>query len=126
MTHSTRRKLVRMKSTLHLFVSILILLSHNSDASETSKVFLSTEEIDVPAGAGSREPSLFAAGNGRVYLSWMEPVYDGRYALRFAVREEKGWSRPRTIAEGDNWFVNWSDFPALVGQEDEKHFTPVR
>ncbi len=108
---------MRPKSAICLF--ILILASNNGHASEVNtKVFLSAGEIDVPAGPGSREPNLFVADDGRVYLSWMEPIDDRRYALRFAVRKEKGWSRPRTIADGDNWFVNWSDFPSLVAFAD--------
>lgn len=110
---------MRIKTALYVFISILILPSNNGHASEANtKVFLSAQEIDVLAGPGSREPTLFVANDGCVYLSWMEPVDDGRYALRFAVHEETGWSRPRTIAEGDNWFVNWSDFPSFVAFGD--------
>ena len=95
---------MRIKSVIYLF--LLIVVSNHGHASEVNtKVFLSAEEIDAPAGPGSREPNLFVADDGRVYLSWMEPVDGGRYALRFAVLEKKGWSPPRTIAEGDNWFV---------------------
>ncbi|RMG46335.1 MAG: exo-alpha-sialidase [Acidobacteria bacterium] len=28
------------------------------------------------------------------------------------------WSAPRTIAEGEDWFVNWADFPSLAVGED--------
>jgi hypothetical protein len=38
----------------------------------------------------------------------------GRVALRFATKETDGWSAPRTVAEGTNWFVNWADFPSLL------------
>jgi hypothetical protein len=31
-------------------------------------------EIDSPAGAGSSEPNLSVGPDGRVYLSWFEPV----------------------------------------------------
>jgi hypothetical protein len=41
----------------------------------------------------------------------MEP---DRFALRFAVREARAWSQPRTIATGENWFVNWADFSSLA------------
>src|SRR5215467_7516894 len=55
-------------------------------------------EIDSPAGAGSSEPNLSVGSDGRVYLSWFEPVQPKWYALKFAVRARGGkWSAPRTI-----------------------------
>jgi hypothetical protein len=68
-------------------------------------------EIDSPAGPSSGEPNLFATADGRVFLSWIERTGEKRHALRFAVREGGKWSEPRVISEGDNWFVNWADFP---------------
>jgi hypothetical protein len=71
-------------------------------------------ELPSPAAPGSGQPNLAVAPDGRVYLSWIDRLGEGRFALRFAVREGAGWSAPQTIAEGANWFVNWADFPSLV------------
>jgi hypothetical protein len=71
-----------------------------------------------PAGPGSAQPNLAVAPDGRVHLSWIEPLPDGRHALRFAVKDGEGWSAPRTIAEGADWFVNWADFPSLAALPD--------
>jgi hypothetical protein len=43
---------------------------------------------------------------------------EGRFSLRFAALEKGGWSTPRVIAEGSNWFVNWADFPSMVALPD--------
>jgi len=43
---------------------------------------------------------------------------EGRFSLRFALKEGEGWSPPRVIAEGANWFVNWTDFPSMVTLPD--------
>ncbi|HEX2077564.1 MAG TPA: sialidase family protein, partial [Longimicrobium sp.] len=67
-----------------------------------------------PAAPGSGEPNLAVGPDGRVYLSWIEPAADSAHALRFAVLEGDGWSAPRTIAQGRDWFVNWADFPMLA------------
>jgi hypothetical protein len=75
-------------------------------------------EVESPAGAESREPELSAASGGRVILSWVEKVGEQRYALRFAARAAAGWSGARTAAEGENWFVNWADFPSVVELSD--------
>ncbi|HKS26504.1 MAG TPA: sialidase family protein [Pyrinomonadaceae bacterium] len=72
------------------------------------------EETSSPAGVDSREPELYSMPDGRVILSWVERVADKRYALRFSVREGANWSAPRTVSEGENWFVNWADFPSVI------------
>ena len=79
---------------------------------------LVVREVESPAGAESREPELSAAPGGRVILSWVEKAGEKRYALRFATREAAGWSEARTAAEGENWFVNWADFPSVVELSD--------
>jgi hypothetical protein len=70
--------------------------------------------VRTPAGQASAQPNLAAGPDGSVYLSWVERGPGGRATLRFSKRESAGWSPARTIAEGDNWFVNWADFPSLV------------
>jgi hypothetical protein len=75
-------------------------------------------ELSSPAAAGSLAPSLFAAADGRVYLSWIDRLDAGRHALRFAVKDGDDWSTPLDIAEGSNWFVNWADFPSLISLPD--------
>jgi hypothetical protein len=75
-------------------------------------------ELPSPAGQGSGQPNLAVSPDGRVYLSWIERLGEGRFSLRFATREGDGWSTPKVIAEGSNWFVNWADFPSMVALPD--------
>ena len=75
--------------------------------------FASIKELEVPAAPGAREPSLFAAADGRVFLSWSEPSGKG-FAVRMAIGNQDGWSAPRTITESGGMFVNWADFPSLT------------
>jgi hypothetical protein len=75
-------------------------------------------ELPSPAGPGSGQPNLAVSPAGRVYLSWIERLGEGRFSLRFATLENDAWSAPRVIAEGANWFVNWADFPSLVALPD--------
>ena len=70
---------------------------------------------ESPVTGDSREPELNATGDGRIVLSWVEKLDEKRYALRMALRDQNGWTEPRTVAEGNNWFVNWADFPSVVG-----------
>ena len=73
---------------------------------------------DSPATGDSREPELSATADGRIILSWVEKLDEKRYALRTALRDQAGWSEPRTVAQGDNWFVNWADFPSVIALKD--------
>jgi hypothetical protein len=72
------------------------------------------QEIPSPAGARSGQPNLTVSRDGKVYLSWIERLPEGRFSLRFARQTGDGWSAPRVIAEGSDWFVNWADFPSMV------------
>lgn len=79
---------------------------------------LEVRESKSPAGHDSREPELTASADGRVILSWVERIGEKRHALKFAVRDAAGWSETRAVAEGDNWFVNWADFPSVIALAD--------
>ena len=71
-----------------------------------------------PAAERSALPTLALGADGVLYLSWVESGPDGATILRFASLGEDGWSSPRTIASGKNWFVNWADFPSMTAIAD--------
>jgi hypothetical protein len=79
---------------------------------------VSVTDFAAPAAPGSEGPNLVAGSDGRVYLSWLEPFEPAGYSLRFSVRGQQGWSQPKTIARGTNWFVSSVDFPSLVVLSD--------
>lgn len=74
----------------------------------------SVTELKAPAAAGGEAPNLAVAPDGRVFLSWLEPISAKAYALKFSVREKAGWSAPQTIASGPNWFVSGADYPTIA------------
>ena len=74
---------------------------------------LDEQSLPLVAAPGSAEPYLASAPDGRVVMSWLEPL-DGGTALRYAVLEDGAWSAAITVAQGDDWFVNWADFPSLA------------
>lgn len=74
---------------------------------------------DSPANGDSREPDLYATEDGRIILSWVEKIGEKRYALRTAARDATGWSEAHTVAQGENWFVNWADFPSVIALRDD-------
>lgn len=90
-------------------------ITNNSNSTPPDEPALVIRATESPAGGDSREPELNATSDGRIILSWVENVGDKRYALRTATRDQTGWSKPQTVAQGDNWFVNWADFPSVIG-----------
>jgi hypothetical protein len=71
------------------------------------------ESFASPAASGSAEPRLARGADGTTVLSWLEPDGEG-VALRYSTLDGTGWSSPQTVARGDDWFVNWADFPSVV------------
>lgn len=69
--------------------------------------------VASPAGRNARLPRLNLSDSRMVRLSWVEPKAEGGHSLRFSKLTKDGWEAPRDIASGDNWFVNWADFPSL-------------
>lgn len=59
------------------------------------------------------------AGGGRVLLSWIE-MAGASATLKFAERDGTGWSAPRTVASGSDWFVNWADVPSVLRLDDRR------
>ena len=81
----------------------------DSSATETRNI----KYILSPADSVSAEPYLFTDKNGVVYLSWIEKTKE-KSTLKFSMLNKEKWSEPRVISSGDNWFVNWADYPMLA------------
>lgn len=73
--------------------------------------------VEVASAPDSMAPNLAVGLDGVVYLSWLEPKGDG-HALRFSTLRDARWTTPKTVAEGDGWFVNWADFPSMAALSD--------
>lgn len=98
---------------------ILAVISLNVSAASAREGWpAGVREIESPSGPNSLTPHLVSGPDGSVYLSWIEKVAD-KHVFRFAVRTKSGWSAPRTIAEGKDWFVNWADFPTMTVLPDK-------
>lgn len=72
--------------------------------------------IESPAAAESGQAQLSVSSRG-VILSWVERT-GAQASLKFSERARTGWSAPRTVASGGNWFVNWADVPSVIRLDD--------
>ena len=76
--------------------------------------------IPTPCQSGG-EPNLHITKSGKAILSWVEYTNDTTDALVYSTLLEEGWSKPNLVAYGNDWFVNWADFPSIVtyGNKEE-------
>jgi len=71
------------------------------------------KQLSSPAKDSCAQPYLFTDSKGLVYLSWIEKKGEANY-FKFSILEKDKWSEPVIIDTGNNWFVNWADYPMLV------------
>ena len=101
--------------------------SKNTSSVSSDSSFL-INEIKSPVGKGG-EPNLFVSEDGQIYMSWVEYIDSTTDVLMFSKLDltakevvNKKWSSPIEIARGNNWFVNWADFPSVVAyQNNDQH-----
>ena len=97
--------------TALLLTGIIISCSNNKNdnpAIASGEVRMLTS----PASDSCAEPYLFTDKNGTVYLSWIEKKNKGS-KLKFSSYSNDKWSEPSIISSGNNWFVNWADYPVI-------------
>lgn len=101
-----------MKKIL-FFLWLVILMASCRESPKNSVASLPVRQIQSPAGDSAAQPFLFTGNNGTVYLSWIEKKGNNA-ALKFSFLTNERWSEPVTIAHGNNWFVNWADYPVIA------------
>jgi len=74
------------------------------------------QRIASPTTADAAQPQLTVSTRG-VLLSWIERKKDVA-TLKFAERTASGWTEPRVVASGRDWFVNWADVPSVLRLAD--------
>ena len=93
-----------------IFFTLLTIISCT-----TKEVFI--ENIPFSYGNNNAQPNLVSS-NGTLSLSWISSKNENKASLHFSQFKKGKWIKPQTIAYGNNWFVNWADFPAHAINED--------
>ncbi|WP_370086396.1 exo-alpha-sialidase [Ekhidna sp.] len=75
-----------------------------------------TEYIDFksPAGANASLPHLIKGDDGNLYVSWVEKGDSNQVDFKYSAFTDEKWTDPELIASGNDWFVNWADYPMLA------------
>ena len=91
-----------MKKIIIVF-SLLSLFSCNSGD-------IKTEEISFLYENNNAQPSL-VSNNGKLSLTWISNDEEMNASLNFRQFKNERWTNPIKLANGNDWFVNWADFP---------------
>lgn len=102
---------VRIVAGLVSAASLLLLPGCAGDSVQT--VSWDAVPVEAPFLESGGMPHLSPSGDGAI-LSWWSRE-DGGHALR-AVRWSRGdgFGEVRTVTRGDDFFVNWADYPSVV------------
>lgn len=92
---------------------LFLIFGCQSRPEQNANQSIGLQEITTPCKVGG-EPNLFVSGSGEIYLSWVEFTTDTTDALLFSKMENGEWAKPTEINRGNDWFVNWADFPSLL------------
>ncbi len=102
-----------MKRTFLVLIVFVTVLSCTPKEVETVVL------ITSPSEDNSSLPRLVTSVSGDVYLSWVEKGANKSSELLYARLEGEDWSEAQSIATGNDWFVNWADFPSLIVNEEQ-------
>lgn len=106
-----------------LVLSSLFVLTACKDASNTKKIgtsettttetITSTEVVSIknPSSENSHLPRLYSNGT-ELYMSWVTGKGKTDY-LNYSKFNGKNWTAQETITKGDDWFINWADYPVI-------------
>jgi hypothetical protein len=90
----------------------LFFLSIALAASQAGAVHL--ERLPFATGDDAGQPSVAVSPDGRFIVTWQERT-GGRASLWYAALDGDGREiRRGRIASGENWVINWADFPSLA------------
>lgn len=97
-----------MRSLMHVLSATIIISLAIAPMAEATEI----QMLQAPTGEQTSLSRLTADDTGKVHLSWVKSsgkvssLYRSYYA-------NNTWSDASMISSGDDWFVNWADFPFL-------------
>ena len=106
-----------LKLIFILFLDLIILvscknetknISHSEDNGTSAIVTL----FENPSAGNSSLPRLFGTEK-QLFMSWVEQK-DSVSALYFSTLENGKWTKPFEVNSGNDWFINWADFPTIA------------
>jgi hypothetical protein len=64
-------------------------------------------------------PHLSTSKSNITILNWLEPTDEG-HRIQFS-RYDSTWTNPASVRQGDDWFINWADFPSVINFNENEY-----
>lgn len=93
-------------------LSLIVVFASCADTKNETKATGEVVSLSSPAADSSAEPYLFTDAKGIVHLSWVQKK-GKESSLHFSTLVNDQWTAPVSINSGNNWFVNWADYPVV-------------
>ena len=91
-------------------IALMLLSACAENPKEEKKI---VHYINAPAVGESSLPYLFSNADNTL-MSWVEKSGDSLVKLKYADLVDGEWKEPKEIIGGNDWFVNWADFPMIA------------
>ena len=108
-----------LKSILLFLILLTVLVSCKNEINlkqDTSSPIKSSKEIigliENHTSGNSALPRLFGTEK-KLFMSWVEQK-DSLSVLYFSSFTNGKWTKPFEVNSGNDWFINWADFPAMA------------
>lgn len=103
-----------MKLLINSLIIATLLLSSCQKNQENPTENSALQGVESPARGNASLPYLIKGGDNLLYMSWVEKRDSGWIDLKYSVQKEDIWQTPEVIASGNDWFVNWADYPMMA------------
>ena len=77
------------------------------------------KDISIETPPGSMSPHLSTSKSNITILNWLEPTDEG-HRIQFS-RYDSAWMTPSSVRQGDDWFINWADFPSVINFNENEY-----
>ena len=105
--------MTKNKST---FILLCILFS---SAFGEDSLDIEFKDISIETPPGSMSPHLSTSKSNITILNWLEPTDEG-HRIQFS-RYDSAWTNPSSVIQGDDWFINWADFPSVINFNENEY-----
>ena len=106
-----------MNKQLIVIFCCILFIACNTDTKKASTAVANKTEIKLKT-KHSGEPNLHSSNSGDLFISWVEYENDSVDVLKFSQLKNGTWTEGKEISRGQNWFVNWADFPSIISIND--------
>lgn len=107
-----------MNKIKYLYALALVMLLFSCNSNKKQQVTKDKKPeiiqfIPFPGGTETLLPHLYSSKEATM-LSWVKKLNDSTSQLNYSYLIDENWGQPIEIVTGQDWFVNWADYPMIT------------